>query len=132
MTRGFTGLRCLLNEGNGDILDKEVLKNTSLDKELMGDDTYLRLRRITDEILTEAMRDNAELATLIDNAVDQVLERANLSDKLKRMFRKCMLNTITTTLVQKKGRLGISVYGRYSSDVVTRFGWAVTRVFESG
>ncbi|WP_233448887.1 glycoside hydrolase family 125 protein [Paenilisteria weihenstephanensis] len=92
----------MLNEGNGDILDKEVLKNTSLDKELMGDDTYLRLRRITDEILTEAVRDNAELATLIDNAVDQVLEHANLSEKLKRMFRKCMLNTITTTLVQKK------------------------------
>ncbi|EAE8347648.1 glycoside hydrolase family 125 protein [Listeria monocytogenes] len=94
----FTELRYLLSERNGGILGN----NTSLDKELMGDDTYLRLQRITAEIVKEAARDNIELATLIDGAIDQILQQGNLSEKLQRMFRKCMLNTITTTLVQKQ------------------------------
>lgn len=98
----FTVLRCLSNEGSGDLLDKEILKNTSLDKELMGDDTYLRLRQITNDILKQAANDNAELAQIIDKAVDNLLKNTNLSAKLQRMFRKCMLNTITSTLVQKQ------------------------------
>ncbi|WP_260484769.1 glycoside hydrolase family 125 protein [Listeria booriae] len=102
MMPGFMAPQCSSGEGNGEILDNDVLKNTSLDKELMGDDTYLRLRRITDNILKQAARDNTELAQLIDESVDQVLQNTNLSEKLQRMFRKCMLNTITTTLVQKE------------------------------
>ncbi|MBF2630189.1 glycoside hydrolase family 125 protein [Listeria seeligeri] len=88
----------MLNERNGQILEN----NTSLDKEMMGDDTFLRLRQITGEILEEALHDNVELATLIDGAIDEILQGVNLSEKLQRMFRKCMLNTITTTLVQKQ------------------------------
>ncbi|PZG40774.1 metal-independent alpha-mannosidase [Listeria ivanovii] len=96
--RGCTVHPCLFSEGNGGILEN----NTSLDKEMMGEDTYFRLRRITDEILKEAASDNTELATLIDGTIDRILQQVDLSEKLQRMFRKCMLNTITTTLVQKK------------------------------
>lgn len=70
--------------------------------EMMGDETYFRLRQITEEILQEAAKDNSELAEIINNSVDNLLENTTLSKKLQRMFRKCMLNTITTTLVQKK------------------------------
>lgn len=96
--RGCMEHPCLFSEGNGGILEN----NTSLDKEMMGEDTYFRLRRITDEILKEAASDNTELATLIDGTIDRILQQVDLSEKLQRMFRKCMLNTITTTLVQKK------------------------------
>nr|WP_088810553.1 MULTISPECIES: glycoside hydrolase family 125 protein [unclassified Listeria] len=92
----------MLHEGNEKMKNEDVLNETSQDIEFMGDETYFRLRKITDDIAKQAARDNSELAKIIDNMVTQVLENNPLSEKLQRMFRKCMLNTITTTLVQKQ------------------------------
>ncbi len=100
--RGFTERQCLLVEGNDKMKKEEVLNETSKDIEFMGDETYFRLRKITNDIVQQAARDNSELAEVIDHVVTQVLENSPLSEKLQRMFRKCMLNTITTTLVQKQ------------------------------
>nr|WP_254259837.1 glycoside hydrolase family 125 protein [Listeria fleischmannii] len=82
--------------------NENLLNETSRDIDFMGDETYYRLRQITKTILKQAKKDNSELAEIIGDRIDEVLEGSELSDKLKRMFRKCMLNTITTTLVQKE------------------------------
>lgn len=100
--QGYTGRLCLLKEGTDKMENENLLNETSRDIDFMGDETYYRLRQITKTILKQVKKDNSELAEIIGDRIDEVLEGSELSDKLKRMFRKCMLNTITTTLVQKE------------------------------
>ncbi len=83
-------------------LEDIVASESEAAKKAMGESTYNRLRRITTEVLEHAICDNTQLTKIISEEVEELIKDAKVSDKIKNMFRKCMLNTMTTTLVQQK------------------------------
>lgn len=83
-------------------LENIIANESEMAKVVMGESTYNRLRRVTKEVLDHAVCDNSELTKIISEEVELFIKDSNVSEKIKTMFRKCMLNTITTTLVQKE------------------------------
>lgn len=80
--------------------DVVALEQEAQDKSMMGHDLYNRLREISALVKAKALYTNDELYDYLKIKLQTILKDTTLSIKLQTMFTKCMLNTITTTLIR--------------------------------